>query len=66
MTRLVRGAHSELVHVAFAKHDHAGMIEPSDNGCVIGGNEVSKHFRTASGRETLGAEDVLVQHRDPE
>ena len=50
MTRLVRGAHGELVHIAFAKCDHARLIEPSDNGCVVGGNEVGKHFRRTRSR----------------
>ena len=44
MTRLVRGAHSELVHVAFAQRDHAGLIEPSDNGCVIGATKSASIF----------------------
>ena len=58
----VGGAHGELVHIGFAQHHGAGLLEVFDHGGVVGRDKVVEHLRAAAGADAVGAEDIFVQN----
>ena len=40
----VGGAHGELVHIGFAQHHSAGLLEVFDHGGIVGGIKLSSIF----------------------
>src|SRR5262245_49846376 len=61
-THKSRGRHAERVHVRFADHNRAGVLQPTDNVCVLPRNALRKALECRCGPETCRVVEVFYGH----